>query len=63
MEQNHIDQRTRDYAAIKDLCKGSDMDKCPLILKTCNVQNCPLFFLTSLADCDTAAFLVCDDIF
>jgi hypothetical protein len=33
-KQNKIDQRSRDYAAIKALCKGADMDKCPLVLKT-----------------------------
>lgn len=60
MEQKKIDQRALDYAVIKGLCKGSSMDKCPLVLKTCNVENCPLFYLTSFADCDTAVFLVCD---
>ena len=63
MATNLIDQRSRDYAAIKALCKGADMDKCPLVLKTCNVQNCPLFYLTSLKDCDIAADIVCDDIY
>ena len=62
-KQNKIDQRSRDYAAIKALCKGADMDKCPLVLKTCNEENCPLFYLTSLKDCDIAADIVCDDIY
>ena len=44
-----ISQREKDFTYISELCKYSEIyvknSTCPLILKRCNNENCPLFFL------------------
>ena len=60
---NMIPQRILDFDVIKDLCKFSSLDKCPLVFKTCNFDNCPLFYIVSLDDCDYAVECLTNDVF
>lgn len=58
-----VSQRYLDFAKIKELCKFYSSDKCPLVFKTCNVENCPLFIVVTLKDCDDVVSFIADDVF
>ena len=60
-----ISQRKKDFTYISELCKYSEIyvknSTCPLILKRCNNENCPLFFCVNIHDCDVTADIVADN--